>query len=45
MSHDDGNNHGRTAIAHDWQSLCAAAPAADHDAEWGVFAATVADRP
>jgi hypothetical protein len=45
MSHDDeSNNQGRKGIAYDWQSLYVAAQAADLDAEWAVFVATVADR-
>jgi hypothetical protein len=46
MSHDDddSNNRGRKGVAYDWQSLYAAAQAADLDAEWAVFAAIVTDR-
>ena len=45
MNHSDGDdNQGRKGIAYDWQSLYAAAQAADLDGEWARFAGTVAER-
>ncbi|MCU1500921.1 MAG: hypothetical protein JWM12_275 [Ilumatobacteraceae bacterium] len=42
--HDGSIAHGRKGVAYDWQSLYAAAQAADLDRQWAELAATVADR-